>query len=49
MLGVLPSRWLAETSLYPNENDYMSAPGPEAESMESWEREVEPGDAVALN
>jgi ectoine hydroxylase-related dioxygenase (phytanoyl-CoA dioxygenase family) len=31
---VLPTRWLAEESFYPNEEDYMPVPDPEAEGME---------------
>jgi ectoine hydroxylase-related dioxygenase (phytanoyl-CoA dioxygenase family) len=46
---VLPTRWLAETSFYPNEDDYMPVPDPDAEGMEIREFEMEPGDAVAFN
>ncbi|NBD30732.1 MAG: phytanoyl-CoA dioxygenase [Alphaproteobacteria bacterium] len=46
---VLPTRWLAETSFYPNEDDYMPVPDPDAEAMEIREFEMEPGDAVAFN
>lgn len=46
---VLPTRWLAETSFYPNEDDYMPVPDPDAEVMEIREFEMEPGDAVAFN
>ncbi|SMY10085.1 MULTISPECIES: phytanoyl-CoA dioxygenase family protein [Paracoccaceae] len=46
---VLPTRWLAETSFYPNEDDYMPVPDPDAEGMEIREWEMEPGDAVAFN
>ncbi|MBS8226889.1 phytanoyl-CoA dioxygenase family protein [Vannielia litorea] len=46
---VLPTRWLAETSFYPNEEDYMPVPDPEAEGMDIREYEMEPGDAVAFN
>jgi len=46
---VLPTRWLAETSFYPNVDDYMPAPDPDAEGMPIVEFEMEPGDAVAFN
>lgn len=46
---VLPTRWLSETSFYPNEDDYMQVPDPDAESMDIREWEMEPGDAVAFN
>ena len=46
---VLPTRWLAETSFYPNEDDYMPVPDPDAEGMTVVEWPMEPGDAVAFN
>ncbi len=46
---VLPTRWLAETSFYPNEDDYMPVPDPDAEGMDIVEWEMQPGDAVAFN
>lgn len=46
---VLPTRWLAETSFYPNESEYMQVPDPDAEGMDIKEWEMEPGDAVAFN
>lgn len=46
---VLPTRWLAETSFYPNEDDYMPVPDPDAEGMQVLEWAMEPGDAVAFN
>ncbi|QXT39507.1 phytanoyl-CoA dioxygenase family protein [Gymnodinialimonas ceratoperidinii] len=46
---VLPTRWLAETSFYPNEDEYMPVPDPDAEGMYIREWEMEPGDAVAFN
>ncbi len=46
---VLPTRWLAETSFYPNEDDYMPVPDPDAEGMKVLEWDMEPGDAVAFN
>ena len=46
---VLPTRWLAETSFYPNEDEYLPVPDPDAEGMDIREFEMEPGDAVAFN
>ncbi|NNE80294.1 MAG: phytanoyl-CoA dioxygenase [Silicimonas sp.] len=46
---VLPTRWLAETSFYPNEDDYRPVPDPDAEGMDIREWSMEPGDAVAFN
>jgi ectoine hydroxylase-related dioxygenase (phytanoyl-CoA dioxygenase family) len=46
---VLPTRWLAETSFYPNEDEYMPVPDPDAEDMQVKEWEMEPGDAVAFH
>ncbi len=46
---VLPTRWLSETNFYPNEEDYMAVPDPDAEGMEVREWAMEPGDAVAFN
>jgi ectoine hydroxylase-related dioxygenase (phytanoyl-CoA dioxygenase family) len=46
---VLPTRWLAESSFYPNDDEYMSVPDPDAEGMDIREWEMEPGDAVAFN
>jgi len=46
---VLPTRWLAESSFYPNEDDYMPVPDPDAEGMVIREFEMEPGDAVAFH
>lgn len=46
---VLPTRWLAETSFYPNEDDYMPVPDPDAEDLDIREWPMEPGDAVAFN
>jgi len=46
---VLPTRWLAETSFYPDENAYMPVPDPDAEGMRVLEWALEPGDAVAFN
>jgi ectoine hydroxylase-related dioxygenase (phytanoyl-CoA dioxygenase family) len=46
---VLPTRWLAETSFYPDEDDFMPVPDPDAEGMDIREWDMEPGDAVAFN
>ncbi len=46
---VLPTRWLAETSFYPDDDEYMPVPDPDAEGMEIREWAMEPGDAVAFN
>ena len=46
---VLPTRWLAETSFYPDEDSYMPVPDPDAENMNVLEWEMEPGDAVAFH
>ncbi|PHP27714.1 phytanoyl-CoA dioxygenase family protein [Limimaricola cinnabarinus] len=46
---VLPTRWLAETSFYPDESAYRPVPDPDAEAMDIREWEMEPGDAVAFH
>ena len=46
---VLPTRWLAETSFYPDREKYMPVPDPDAEGMTVLEWEMEPGDAVAFD
>lgn len=46
---VLPTRWLAETSFYPDDDIYMPVPDPDAEGMEVREWAMAPGDAVAFN
>ncbi len=46
---VLPTRWLAETSFYPDEDAYQPVPDPDAEGMDIREWPMEPGDAVAFN
>ena len=46
---VLPTRWLAETSFYPDSEKYMPVPDPDAEGMRVLEWEMEPGDAVAFD
>jgi len=46
---VLPTRWLAETSFYPDQADYIPVPDPDAEGMTIREFTMEPGDAVAFH
>ncbi|TCL08649.1 ectoine hydroxylase-related dioxygenase (phytanoyl-CoA dioxygenase family) [Shimia isoporae] len=46
---VLPTRWASEESFFPNKDDYMPVPDPDAEGMRILEWEMEPGDAVAFN
>lgn len=46
---VLPTRWLSEESFFPNEDDYMPIPDPDAENMRVVEFQMQPGDAVAFN
>lgn len=46
---VLPTRWLAETSFYPDEAAYRPVPDPDAEGMTVLEWPMEPGDAVAFH
>ena len=46
---VLPTRWVAETSFYPDPDLYMPVPDPDAEGMRVLEWQMEPGDAVAFN
>lgn len=46
---VLPTRWLSEESFFPNEDEYMPVPDPDAEGMAVREWAMQPGDAVAFN
>lgn len=46
---VLPTRWLAETSFYPDEDAYQPVPDPDADGMNIREWTMEPGDAVAFS
>lgn len=46
---VLPTRWLAETSFYPDSDAYRPVPDPDAEGMTVLEWDLEPGDAVAFD
>lgn len=49
--AVLPTRWLSEEEFYPDEQDYMPIPDPDAEPHKYpvLEWAMEPGDAVAFN
>ena len=46
---VLPTRWLSDTNFYPDDEDYMPIPDPDAEGMPILEWPLEPGDAVAFH
>ncbi|MES2145815.1 MAG: phytanoyl-CoA dioxygenase family protein [Pseudomonadota bacterium] len=46
---VLPTRWVSETSFYPDPSAYMPIPDPEAEGMRILEWDMAPGDAVAFH
>ena len=46
---VLPTRWLSETNFYPDPDQFMPVPDPDAEGMEIVEFDMEPGDAVAFH
>lgn len=46
---VLPTRWTNSQSFFPNEDEYMPVPDPDAEGMNILEWAMEPGDAVAFN
>lgn len=48
---VLPTRWLAEDDFYPNADDYLPVPDPDAEPdrYRILEWEMSPGDAIAFN
>ncbi len=46
---VLPKRWLADTSFYPDPDAYMPVPDPDAEGMTVLEWPMQPGDAVAFD
>lgn len=47
--AVLPTRWLAESSFYPDDSEYMPVPDPDAENMDIKEWEMKPGDTVAFS
>lgn len=46
---VLPMRWVKEEAYFPNVEDYMPVPDPDAEGMTVVEYAMQPGDAVAFN
>lgn len=46
---VVPTRWVSEESFFPNSEDYMPIPDPDAEGIRVLEWEMQPGDAVAFN
>ncbi len=46
---VLPTRWLAGSNFYPDDDAYMPVPDPDKEGMDIREWSMEPGDAVAFN
>lgn len=46
---VLPTRWLADSRFYPDDDTYMPVPDPDAEGMRVMEWAMEPGDAVAFD
>ena len=46
---VLPTRWLENDNYYPESDEYLPVPDPDAEGMEIREWEMQPGDAVAFN
>lgn len=48
---VLPQRWLSEDDFYPDENDFLPIPDPDAEpgQFDVVEWEMKPGDAVAFH
>ncbi|MDQ2095493.1 phytanoyl-CoA dioxygenase family protein [Rhodalgimonas zhirmunskyi] len=45
---VLPMRWVSDEAYFPNIDDYMPVPDPEAEGMTILEWDMQPGDAVAF-
>ena len=48
---VLPTKWLDEDSFYPNEDDYIAVPNPDADptKFQVLEWPMQPGDAVAFH
>ncbi len=46
---VLPTRWLSEEDFYPNPDEYMPVPDPDAQAMPVREWPMQPGDAVAFH
>ena len=45
----MPVRWLAEDQFYPDDDNYMPVPDPDAEAMDIREWTMQPGDAVAFD
>ncbi|MEO0357638.1 MAG: phytanoyl-CoA dioxygenase family protein, partial [Pseudomonadota bacterium] len=46
---VLPTRWLSEEDFYPDPENYMPVPDPDADNMDVREWAMDPGDAVAFH
>ncbi len=46
---VMPTRWLSDKSFYPDPENWMPVPDPDAEGMDIREWEMQPGDAVAFH
>lgn len=46
---VLPTRWLSQADFYPDADNYLPVPDPDAQGMEIREWALEPGDAVAFH
>ena len=46
---VLPTRWLSGEDFFPDTDDYLPVPDPEAEGMAIREWDMAPGDAVAFH
>ena len=46
---VLPTRWLSNADFYPDADEFMVVPNPDAENMTIKEWPLEPGDAVAFH
>ncbi|MEL7256219.1 MAG: phytanoyl-CoA dioxygenase family protein [Pseudomonadota bacterium] len=46
---VLPTRWLSEEDFYPDPDEFIPVPDPDADGMDIAEWSMQPGDAVAFN
>lgn len=46
---ILPTRWLSQEDFYPDPENYMPAPDPDADGLDIREWAMEPGDAVAFH
>jgi len=46
---VLPTRWLSEEDFYPDPDEFIPVPDPDADGMDIAEWTMQPGDAVAFN